>query len=81
MGVALVGVSVWLARSQNVRVSYESQRRPRVRVTASPLVEEPAAPTVGRAGARPVTPLFRRRMTLGVLAVLLAVAVVYALTR
>ena len=47
MAVALVGVSVWLARSQNVRVSYESQRRPRVRVTASPLVEEPAAPTVG----------------------------------
>ena len=47
MAIALVGVSVWLARSQNVRVSYESQRRPRVRVTASALVEEPAAPTVG----------------------------------
>lgn len=34
LGVTLVGVSVWLARSQNVRVSYESQRRPRVRVDA-----------------------------------------------
>jgi MFS family permease len=32
VGVTLVGVSIWLARSQNVRVSYESQRRPRVRV-------------------------------------------------
>lgn len=34
VGVTLVGLSVWLARSQNVRVSYESQRRPRVRVDA-----------------------------------------------
>ena len=33
MAVALVGVSMWLARSQNVRVSYESQRRPRVRAS------------------------------------------------
>ena len=32
VGLTLVGVSVWLSRSQNVRVSYESQRRPRVRV-------------------------------------------------
>ena len=34
-----------------------------------------------RAGAGPVTPLFRRRMTLGVLGVLVGVAIVYALTR
>ena len=33
------------------------------------------------AGARPMTPLFRRRMTLGVLGLLLVVAVVYAITR
>ena len=44
MGVTLVGVSVWLGRSQNVRVSYESQRRPRVRVTAAPLPEPAAVP-------------------------------------
>ena len=37
MGITLVGVSVWLARSQNVRVSYESQRRPRVRVAVTSL--------------------------------------------
>ena len=81
VAVALVGVSVWLARSQNVRVSYESQRRPRVRVTAS-AARRGAGRTDGRrAGAGPVTPRFRRRMTLGVLAVLVAVAMVYALTR
>ncbi|HSO64601.1 MAG TPA: MFS transporter [Ornithinibacter sp.] len=44
MGVTLVGVSVWLGRSQNVRVSYESQRRPRVRVTAARLPEPAAVP-------------------------------------
>ena len=32
-------------------------------------------------GAGPVTPLFRRRMTLGVLGVLVGLAIVYALTR
>ncbi|MGE9807817.1 MFS transporter [Janibacter sp. G1551] len=36
VAISLVAVSVWLGRRQNVRVSYESQRRPRVRVTASP---------------------------------------------
>ncbi len=45
VGLTLIGVSVWLGRSQNVRVSYESQRRPRVRVTASAL-PEPARATV-----------------------------------
>ncbi len=46
VGLTLVGVSVWLARSQNVRVSYESQRRPRVRVTASPIEQDGDRPTV-----------------------------------
>ncbi|HSF98585.1 MAG TPA: MFS transporter [Ornithinibacter sp.] len=46
MGITLVAVSVWLARSQNVRVSYESQRRPRVRVAVStlPVTERTIAP-------------------------------------
>ena len=46
MGITLAGVSVWLARSQNVRVSYESQRRPRVRVAVStlPAPEQAIAP-------------------------------------
>lgn len=44
MGLTLVGVSVWLGRSQNVRVSYESQRRPRVRVSAAPLPEPATVP-------------------------------------
>ena len=52
-----------------MRVSYESQRRPRVRVTVVPLPDAERR-TVSRAGAGPVTPLFRRRMTLGVLGVL-----------
>ena len=42
VGITLIGVSLWLARSENVRVSYESQRRPRVRVsTATVLPERP----------------------------------------
>lgn len=36
VGLALVGVSIWLARAENVRVSYESQRHPRVIVTSVP---------------------------------------------
>ena len=40
VGLVLVGVSLWLARSENVRVSYESQRRPRVRMTSVPMVSE-----------------------------------------
>ncbi|MFQ6171673.1 MFS transporter [Oryzobacter sp. R7] len=44
VGVTLVGVSVWLGRSQNVRVSYESQRRPRVQVDALPPVERATHP-------------------------------------
>ena len=69
VGLALVGVSLWLARSENVRVSYESQRRPRVRVTRVPWCPS-GPPCRSRAGAGPMTPLFRRRMTLGVLGVL-----------
>ena len=37
--VTLVAVSVWLARAENVRVSYESQHRPRVVVSSSPVEE------------------------------------------
>lgn len=40
VAVTILGVSVWLARSQNVRVSYESQRRPRVRVDAGPVLPD-----------------------------------------
>lgn len=40
VGLALVGVSFWLARAENVRVSYESQRRPRVSVTTVPSAED-----------------------------------------
>ncbi len=36
VGATLVGVSLWLARAENVRVSYESQRRPRVSVSTGP---------------------------------------------
>jgi MFS family permease len=36
VGLSLVAVSVWLARSENVRVSYESQRRPRLAVSTVP---------------------------------------------
>ncbi|KRE60602.1 MFS transporter [Nostocoides sp. Soil756] len=40
VGVTLVAVSVWLARAENVRVSYESQRRPRVTVTTVPVARD-----------------------------------------
>lgn len=36
VGITLVVVSFWLARHENVEVTYSSQRRPRVRVTAAP---------------------------------------------
>ena len=39
VGITLAGVSAWLARHENVRVSYESQRRPRFRVTTAPVSE------------------------------------------
>jgi MFS family permease len=44
VAIALIGVSVHLAHEENVQVSYESQRRPRFRVTSTP-----ATPTVPEA--------------------------------
>ena len=44
-GLTLVAVLWWLARQQNVRVSYESQRSPRITIEAVPVrdtVTEPA---------------------------------------
>lgn len=46
VALALAGVSVWLGRHENVRVSYESQRRPRFRVSTVPLSE--AVPEAAR---------------------------------
>jgi len=46
VALALGGVSVWLARHENVRVSYETQRRPRFRVTTAPVSE--AVPEAAR---------------------------------
>lgn len=43
VGITLVAVSFWLARHENVEVSYSSQRRPRVRVVASPTHDVPQA--------------------------------------
>jgi MFS family permease len=49
VALALVGVSFWLARSENVRVSYESQRRPRITVSTTPVPddERPTVPVLG----------------------------------
>ncbi|QGN59013.1 MFS transporter [Nostocoides sp. HKS02] len=43
VGLMLVAVSIWMARHENVQVSYESQRRPRIRIrtVAQPTVSEP----------------------------------------
>ena len=43
VGVTLVMVSLWLARHENVSVSYESQRRPHLRVTVAPTHTAPEA--------------------------------------
>ena len=40
VGLTLVAVSGWLAHAENVRVSYESQRRPRLTVTSEPVVRD-----------------------------------------
>lgn len=37
VALSLIGVSIYLAREENVEVSYESQRRPRFRVTSTPV--------------------------------------------
>ena len=39
VAIALIGVSVHLAHEENVQVSYESQRRPRFRVTSTPATQ------------------------------------------
>lgn len=45
VALSLVMVSVWMARHENVRVSYESQRRPRFVITSIPTVDpEPEEP-------------------------------------
>jgi MFS family permease len=36
IGITLVVVSVWMARHENVQVTYESQRRPRIRIRTLP---------------------------------------------
>ena len=43
VGLMLVAVSFWVARHENVQVSYESKRRPRIRIrtVAQPTVSEP----------------------------------------
>lgn len=43
VGITLVVVSFWLARHENVEVSYSSQRRPRVQVSAAPTHDMPQA--------------------------------------
>ncbi len=45
VALSLVGAALWLARAENVRVSYESQRRPRLTVSSSPVpVDRPTVP-------------------------------------
>ena len=39
VAISLAIVGVWLSRHQNVRVSYEFRRRPRLAVTTTPMVE------------------------------------------
>lgn len=43
VGITLVVVSFWLAKHENVEVSYSSQRRPRVQVIAEPTEAMPEA--------------------------------------
>ena len=43
VGITLVVVSFWLARHENVEVTYSSQRRPRVRVESMPTHDLPQA--------------------------------------
>ncbi len=44
VGLSVVLVSVWLARHENVRVSFETRRRPRLRISTLPLTEPLAEP-------------------------------------
>jgi MFS family permease len=49
VALTLVAVSFYLARSENVRVSYESQRRPRITVSTTPVPadQRPTVPVLG----------------------------------
>ena len=73
VGLALVVVAILVTRRENVVVSYQSKRRPRLRVGA----REPDRPRAASA----VNVRFRHRLTLAVLALLLIVALVAALRR
>jgi len=47
VGLTLAAVSYWLAKHENVRVTYESQRRPRIRIrTVPPRVTDPVPEVV-----------------------------------
>ena len=48
VGLVLVAVSFWLTRRENVQVTYESQRRPRIRIRTvpQPAVSEPVPEAV-----------------------------------
>jgi predicted MFS family arabinose efflux permease len=48
VGLMLVGTAFWLARRENVQVSYESRRRPRIRIRTvpAPTVSEPVPEAV-----------------------------------
>lgn len=41
VGLTVLVVSIWLARHENIHVSYESARRPRLRVSTAPAVRLP----------------------------------------
>jgi MFS family permease len=46
IGISLVAVSVWLARRENVQVTYETQRRPRLLIRTLPQQSEPVPEAV-----------------------------------
>jgi MFS family permease len=47
VGLTLAAVSYWLAKHENLRVTYESQRRPRIRIrTVPPRVTDPVPEVV-----------------------------------
>ena len=79
VGLVLVGVSLLAGEvgecAGELRVPTPSARARDLRADGVRAADR------ARAGAGPITPLFRRRMTLGVLGVLVGVAIVYALTR
>ena len=74
VGLSLVAVAAYLYRRENVRVRYESHRRPRF-IASPPNGRRPAA------RSRPVNVRFRQRLTIAALVLLVAVAVIAALVR